>query len=412
MARTQSLAEMALSVRQRIDLDGQQLAFGSNGQGYITDQEMTQYLNASVAEAFGILVSNFGDNYYFAPDYFIPIANGVSTYPLPQDLHKLLNVDICLGPNGTQPYRAVRPFNNHQRNWASYNYNQLNIATGWYNIKYQLQGQNIVFLPTINNLPPIRLQYIPEPPLLVQTLPTLYAANTAYTQGSYVYVPLMIPNGSMTNQVFVALNSGTSSSLGIGQGIIGSGTSAITYTALQGNQSITINQTSGGLVGISISINGSNITINIGTGTETGAQIASLVNSNTVANQYISALGNVGTAASGSVTLTNWATPGTTQDNSILWSYKCDLTICQTYFDGIAGWEDLVILDTAIKCGIKQEMDQGALQALMQQKQAMVLRIQVEASNRNAGDPMVLAGGYGSEEGGDDNCGGWGGGFI
>lgn len=404
MARTQSLAEMALAVRQRIDLNGQQNAFGSNSTGYVTDQEVTQYLNASVAEVFGILVSNFGDNYYFAPDYFVPIANGVSTYPLPQDCHKLLNVDICLGPNGTQPYRSIRPFNNHQRNWASYNYNQLNIATGWYSIKYQLQGQNIVFLPTINNLPPIRLQYIPEPPLLVQTLPTLYVANTVYTENQYVYVPITIPSGLVTNQVFMALNPGTSS--GIGVGTIGTSNAAVTYTALQANVSVTINQTSGGVASVAVVISGTNVTINVITGTDTADQVATLVNGFPTAASYVTATGaGAVPAVSGTSALTNWSTPGTTQDGTVLWTYKCDLTLCQTYFDGIAGWEDLAILDTAVKCQIKQDVD---VQALMMQKQAMIQRVQVEASNRNAGDVMVISGGYSMDDGGDDGNG-WGG---
>lgn len=66
-------------------------------------------------------------------------------------------------------------------------------------------------------------------------------------------------------------------------------------------------------------------------------------------------------------------------------------------FDGISGWEEYVIIDSAIKALQKEESD---VSILMAQKQAMLARIQTMAENRDAGSPatvvdsMGLAGGY------------------
>ena len=125
----------------------------------------------------------------------------------------------------------------------------------------------------------------------------------------------------------------------------------------------------------------------------------------------MTAAGTSGTAVAGTITLPPWNVPGTTQDGTILWAYQCPLSLCQTTFDGVAGWEDYIILDTAIKCAVKQEMDTSAL---MMQRQAMLQRIEAEAANRQAGDPMVVTGGYGGLEGDGmdgDNCGFGGGSF-
>lgn len=63
--RSQSLVEMALSVRQLLDLDGQTLAYGANASSYVTDVEMTTRLIESIAALWDVLTSKFGQNYFF-----------------------------------------------------------------------------------------------------------------------------------------------------------------------------------------------------------------------------------------------------------------------------------------------------------------------------------------------------------
>jgi hypothetical protein len=408
--RAQSLPQMALQVRQRVDLGGQNNAFGQNADDNVTDVEMTYYLNASLTELFGILVSKFGDNYYWAADYFLPLASGVYTYPLPQDCLKLINVDYGLNSSGIT-WRSIRPFNIHQRNQSPGYVGGGQQFLGWANLSYQLQGQNIVFLPNTGSLPgPIRLQYVPEPPLLCATLPTAYATNTTYAQGAQVYVTLTPPNGNPTSQVMTALNAGTGGSIGFYT--IGAGATLNTYTARQANLPVTLEIISTFVPGISVNtvVSATGVQIVVLYETATPAQMTAAINGDPNASQYLLVTGTGGGVAQAvNTVITPWNVPGTTQDAGILWTYSCPLSMTATTFDGIGGWEDYIILDTAIKCAVKQEMDVGAL---MGQRQMMLDRIEAEAANRQAGDPMVVTGGYGSQEDGtgdDYNYGsGWG----
>lgn len=401
--RCQSLAQMALAVRQRVDLGGQQNAFGGNSGDNITDTEMASYLNASVCEVFGILVSKFGDNYYFAPDYFLP-QTGAFVYPLPEDCHKLLNVDYQISPG---VFRSIKPYNNHQRNANAGYVGNTQTGLGWANVTYQEQGDNIVFQPQTGPLPyPIRLQYIPEPPLLVSALPVAWAPSTVYAQGAYVFVTLTPLNGKSTSYVLMALNAGTSGAVSPASLTIGLGTSALTYTSLVEGSTIIVSQSN---TSFSLTVNGS-VVVSLAGSYLSASAFATAVNGNATAAAYVSATGGAGAVTTGNGTVPNWSIPGTTTDNGILWSYQCPLTLCQTYFNGVAGWEDLVILDSALKCATKQESSQTA--DLAAQRAGMLARIEAEAANRQAGDPMVVTPGYGSLEGdGMDDGGngfGWG----
>lgn len=53
-------------------------------------------------------------------------------------------------------------------------------------------------------------------------------------------------------------------------------------------------------------------------------------------------------------------------------------------FDGVSGWEEYIIIDAAIKALQKEESD---CSVLMAQKAAIIVRLQAEAENRDAGSP-------------------------
>ena len=59
-----------------------------------------------------------------------------------------------------------------------------------------------------------------------------------------------------------------------------------------------------------------------------------------------------------------------------------------TTFDDINGYAEYVIIDAAIKCLQKEESD---VQVLLAQKTAMKRRIEVAASNRDAGSPLSVS---------------------
>lgn len=311
--REVGLAQLALQVRQRLDLDGQENVFGGNTTSNITDTEMTTYIQNSLCECFEHLVQRFGDNYYFNT-YTLTTTNGVSTYPLPVDFLKILGVDIAVSASGNN-WLTILPFNIHQRNLYTYGITPVYPAVGWANLRYQLQGDNIAFIPIQSALPTTcRILYIPQPPLLVSTLPVAWAANTNYFVG---------------NQV--------------------------TFTDTNGN-----------------------------------VQVATVLV----------------TGTSGA-TIPTFNVPGTTPDGSnLVWIYTCPYSAVATSFDGVSGWEELIVLDAALKCGIKQEMDVSAIDG---QKQAMLVRMDEAAANRQAGDPDYLVGGWGGPGTNNNGSnGGWG----
>lgn len=63
-------------------------------------------------------------------------------------------------------------------------------------------------------------------------------------------------------------------------------------------------------------------------------------------------------------------------------------------FDGINGWEEYIVIDAAIKAGIKEEQDVTDLGA---QKMAILDRIKRSAPNRDAGSPLMMTDVYKAE---------------
>jgi hypothetical protein len=312
--RSQSFVEIALAVRQRADLGGQQNAFGQNAGDNITDSEMQFMIWASTARLWSKILQNFPENYYFNT-YLIQTVSGTYSYPLPYDYLKTIKVGIQINV-GSSYYYNILPYNIHEQDNFNFIPGFIAPVSGWSTLRYQVQGNNIVFQPQTGSLPgSIRLQYIPCAPFLCPTLPSAWAATTAYVQGALVSFPVVVA-GVTTPQVFIALNAGTS----------------------------------GG-------------------------------------------------------TTPAWNVPGTVVDNGITWAYKGPVSLFQTTFDGIEGWEDYIVLDCAIKSSVKQES--SAVQDMQAQKAELVSDIEVEGANRQAGDPMTVTGGFGMREGGAFG-GGWG----
>lgn len=105
-----------------------------------------------------------------------------------------------------------------------------------------------------------------------------------------------------------------------------------------------------------------------------------------------------------------WNVPGTTLDGTgatpITWAYKGPNALFATEFDGIAGWEDYIEIAGALYVSIKQESSN--VTDLRQSLAEFVEMVEVEAANRQAGDPPTVTGGWGTMEGGAFG-GGWGG---
>lgn len=75
--------------------------------------------------------------------------------------------------------------------------------------------------------------------------------------------------------------------------------------------------------------------------------------------------------------------------------------------EGLAGWDEFVIIDAAIKAGIKQEND---ISALIAQRNDMQTEIEALAEGRDAGQAMHVSDALSANSNGDDGFGGgWGG---
>lgn len=310
------LGALRIQARQRSDLEGNPA---------ITDPEINQYISQSSKELKDLLTAAYGDDYLVAPNYQFTTNNN-QLYPLPDGtpsfldvngntakrFYKLLGVDLRYS-NSPTGWISIRRFEFIERNKLAYP-NTAGNYFGFTNMRYRIEGNNLMFIPVPQQGQLVQLWYIPE------------HKNLQY----------MLACG----------------------------------TILQ-TPTITLPDTTGLTVGM-----------------------------NAYATNFIPNGTTVLAVGSTSVTLSN--NVNATQSTLIV-SFWDD----STTLDGIAGWEEFVVIDAAIKAKVKQEED---VQELAGQKLAMTQRIEAMASGRDAGqaqhvsDMLAVNGGYdGMGEGG------WGG---
>lgn len=131
---------------------------------FITDSEWNNYINASYKELYDILTQKFGDDYFVAAPYTFITQNNTTQYALPRDFYKLLGVEIQLNTGDPNSWVTMKNFQFIERNRWSYP----NIYTfyGITNLRYRLNGNNIMIMPMNQEGQAIRLWYNPRPSLL------------------------------------------------------------------------------------------------------------------------------------------------------------------------------------------------------------------------------------------------------
>lgn len=147
MATTLTLGELRQRVRERADMEGSQ---------FVTDAELTGYINQSAYELYDLLVLRYGT------DQFVSSANITATgladsFALPANFYKLLGVDLQVA---TDQWVSVRPFMFAERNRYPYP----NIATfaGFTPTRYRLQGSNLWLMPRAPSGQVYRVWYVPR----------------------------------------------------------------------------------------------------------------------------------------------------------------------------------------------------------------------------------------------------------
>lgn len=135
-----TLAELKEQARQRSDMENSE---------FVSDAELTAYINASLAELHDLLISSYCDDYMM--EEYIFVSTGTLSYALPADFYKLRGVDVRRGPTGQ--WATVKRFNFNRRNEQqnAYAWNLLGLPY----IEYRLVGSNIRF----NRVPDTALEF-------------------------------------------------------------------------------------------------------------------------------------------------------------------------------------------------------------------------------------------------------------
>ncbi len=152
-----SLGGVRLAAQQRSDMVNNE---------FITTQEWNSYINLSYCELYDILVQVYGDDYFVAPRYsFVTDGRVPSLYPLPQDIYKLLGVDLGINP-GQNSYVTMRKFMFQNRNKFQFN----NVPIGYYgnlNIEYRMVGNKLDLIQSPASGQTVVLWYVPRPRTLL-----------------------------------------------------------------------------------------------------------------------------------------------------------------------------------------------------------------------------------------------------
>lgn len=140
-----TLAELKTQARQRADMENSE---------FVSDSELTSYINASLAELHDLLIASYCDDYMMIE--YIFTSTGDLAYNLPDDFYKLRGVDVRRG-NGQ--WATVKRYNFNRRNEQqnAYAWNLLGLPY----IEYRLVGRQIRFNRTPDNALNFRIWYHP-----------------------------------------------------------------------------------------------------------------------------------------------------------------------------------------------------------------------------------------------------------
>lgn len=161
MSRTRSLEELVADIRQRTNMENSE---------FVTDDELTEYLNQELAEFWAHLTQGGGQPFYRAYTD-IDVEAGESLYPLPADFWVLQGVDATID-GITGALTSFMPLERASMTGAM-------VESPWglcSPIRYRLQADNIEFLPATRSFT-ARLWYTPSCPRLEDLTDTFDGFN-------------------------------------------------------------------------------------------------------------------------------------------------------------------------------------------------------------------------------------------
>lgn len=122
---------------------------------FISDSELTSYINSSAAELYDLLVGVYED--YKITSATISVTPNTDTYTLPTDFYKLRGVDLVLDSPGNAV--TLKPFNFSERN--AYMFTPTWNVVGLSYLRYHMLGNALKFVPVPNTNQTIKLWYVP-----------------------------------------------------------------------------------------------------------------------------------------------------------------------------------------------------------------------------------------------------------
>lgn len=170
------LSDLILLARQRSDMEAN---------AFISDTELTTYLNNSLAELDDILVTNYED---YRLSSFLSVLASNGTIPLPADFYKLRGVDFQVLNVGPSNWWSLRPFMFPERN----RFNQTVAAIAWpfgrVQLTYRLADQGIVIMPADQAAGTYQVWYTPlfNPLVLTTDLLPQSMSSQAWTEYAVV----------------------------------------------------------------------------------------------------------------------------------------------------------------------------------------------------------------------------------
>lgn len=146
-----TLEEIKLQCRERADMVQNQ---------FISESELTSYVNNSLAELHDLLIAAYCEDYYMNEANYTTIPDQ-KEYALPADFYKLRGVDV----NFSNQWTTVKRFNFNRRNedQNAYAWNLLGLPL----LEYRLVGSNIRFNRGPNDTSEFRIFYYPKSVVLV-----------------------------------------------------------------------------------------------------------------------------------------------------------------------------------------------------------------------------------------------------
>lgn len=184
MARTRTLANLVADVRQRTNMENSE---------FVTDDEITEYLNQELAELHAKLTASEGQPHFISTTT-VSVTVGTTLYALPADFWKVLR---CVATVDSIA-RDMEPFMEGER--ASLMNTQYFTATFSGGPRYRVQGDNLEVLP-VNRAFTIELRYIRACPRLVEDGDTTDGFN-GYEVAALHGACAMVKEKEMTSPAF------------------------------------------------------------------------------------------------------------------------------------------------------------------------------------------------------------------